>query len=355
MKSTAFKKFRTAIPIIIFSLFSIGIIKFPYASITGARQGLSFCVQTVIPCLFPFTVVGIFLNKSGGILYLNKVFNKVSQPILKINGTEFSIFLLSLVGGYPMGAKIIGEMQREGKITKKRAYFLLTFCINASPTFFISAVGIGIFSSKYVGVILFFANLLSSVTYILLLGRITFKDESVKYKKDIFYTFGDSLVLSVKESAEIFLGICGFVTIFSTLNSLLNEIIEADWLKLVLGVLFEVTTACDLASKENIHIYFYSFIITFGGLSTIFQILTCLNDCNISFVYLFLSRLIGGILSSLYCFIFFKIFPAALPTFSTHNNIILNRTTPLIPTLSLIVLGILYLIYINRCFLGKNT
>lgn len=355
MKTTVLNKLRKVFPLLIFILFSIAIVNNPYASITGARQGLMFCAQTVVPCLFPFTVAGIFLNKSGGILYFSKVFNKISSMVFKINGTELSIFLLSLVGGYPMGAKLIGEMQKQGQITKKRAYFLLTFCINASPTFFISAVGIGIFSSKYVGIILFLANLLSSVTLILLLSRISFKNESFIHQKNTFYTLGDSLVLSVKESSEIFLGICGFITIFSTLNSLLNEIIKSKWLKMVLTVLFEVTTACELVSKENTKIYIYSFIISFGGLSTIFQILTCLNGCNINFLYLFLSRIFQGLLSSLYCFLFFKIFPTALPTFSTHNNIILNNTTSLIPTLSLVAFGGLYLIYLNRYFLSKNT
>lgn len=355
MKKTVFIRFHKAFPIIIFILFSLAIINNPGAAISGARNGLVFTGETVIPCLFPFTVGGIFLYKSGGIFRLSQIFDRFSRPILKLSGKEFAIFLLSLIGGYPMGAKLIGEMKRQGEITTRRAQFLLTFCVNASPTFFISAIGVGIFSSKTIGLILFMANILSSITCIYIFYKFSGKDLRLKSNHNTSFCFGDSLVLSVKETSEIFLNISGFIVLFSTLNSLVGEIITSRLLKLVLGIMFEVTTACNMASKDNLAVYFYSFIISFGGLSTIFQILTCLSECSISFAYLFLTRVFQGLFSSFYTYILFKLFPVLMPTYATHKNLIIANATPSISTLSLLVLGILYLIYINRCFLRKNT
>ena len=51
------------------------------------------------------------------------------------------VFLLGLLTGYPMGAKLTADLYYAGKISRQEAEYLLTFCNNPSPAFLITYVG----------------------------------------------------------------------------------------------------------------------------------------------------------------------------------------------------------------------
>lgn len=50
-------------------------------------------------------------------------------------------FLLGMLCGYPMGAKLASDMYESHKISRREAEYLTTFCNNASPSFIITYLG----------------------------------------------------------------------------------------------------------------------------------------------------------------------------------------------------------------------
>lgn len=92
--------------------------------------------QTMIPTLFPFMILtGLMIQ-----LHLTENFSKLFSPLLSpffpLSGRCHYIILTGFFCGFPIGAKIIGEMYREKQITKTEASLLLSFCNNIGPIFF---------------------------------------------------------------------------------------------------------------------------------------------------------------------------------------------------------------------------
>ena len=173
---------------IIFFTAAICILSLPSASSKGAFEGLKICSNIIIPSLFPFTVLSILFQKSGGILWLGKALNKITLLFLGLNGIDFSVILLSLVGGYPIGAKTINELYKTGKISKEKGKNLLRFCVNPSPAFFISALGINILQNKKAGWILLSSNAVACIILNMIFSRC--KNDTKSAKKHIIAQSG---------------------------------------------------------------------------------------------------------------------------------------------------------------------
>ena len=99
------KKILKYFGVFIIFIFMILIILNPQNSAQGAVNGLLLCGNVIIPSLFPFAVCISFLMNSGIVLVL-KPFNRIFIKIFGMNFEMFSLFLLSFLGGYPIGAKL---------------------------------------------------------------------------------------------------------------------------------------------------------------------------------------------------------------------------------------------------------
>ena len=81
-----------------------------------------------------------------------------------------SVVLLSLIGGYPMGAKSIAGLLEQGRLDRATAQRMLPFCCCAGPSFIITAVGSGMFGSAQAGILLYLVQLFVSILLGAVLG-----------------------------------------------------------------------------------------------------------------------------------------------------------------------------------------
>ena len=91
------------------------------------------------------------------------------KDILSAITSIFSIFLLSLIGGYPIGAKLIEEASISGRVDRRTYHSLICCCINAGPAFTVIAVGEGLFGSETLGYYFFVSHSVSA--FILLIWQ----------------------------------------------------------------------------------------------------------------------------------------------------------------------------------------
>ena len=103
------------------------------AAFEGASEGVSICIQTVIPSLFPFFILSSMLT---GNLYGRplRIFRPIGRFLRLPNGME-SIWLTGLLGGYPTGARCVSQAYQSKFISKNEAQRMLGFCSNAGPAF----------------------------------------------------------------------------------------------------------------------------------------------------------------------------------------------------------------------------
>ena len=97
------------------------------AAAQGTAEGISLCLNTVIPSLFCFMVLTGFLVQSGIYRLLSLPLAPVAKHLFFLPSDTASIILLSFVGGYPMSAKAISDLLACRRISFSCAQRMLLF------------------------------------------------------------------------------------------------------------------------------------------------------------------------------------------------------------------------------------
>jgi hypothetical protein len=226
---------------------------------------------------------------------------------------------LSLIGGFPIGAKLTFELLDKGQITKNQAVRLNMFCMSGGPAFVILSVGLNMLNSKKAGVILFVSLTLSSI----ILGIISsvFDDKETinfsKNQKKISPSF--ALSSAITDSINTILSICAWVILFSAII----ECVSNQHLFYFKSVL-EVTNGCILlAGRVNLPII--CALLGFGGLCVHCQVFSYISASGLKYYKFLVFRALNAILSSTICYLIILRFPVEIST------AVLNETTKVVP------------------------
>ena len=102
----------------IFLLF-LFLLCFPAEALAASRDGLKLWLETLLPTLLPFMILTGILVRTDGII-------KILHPIVPFFKVVFGlspggtyVFLLGLLTGYPMGAKLAADLYYAGKISRQ--------------------------------------------------------------------------------------------------------------------------------------------------------------------------------------------------------------------------------------------
>ena len=332
------KKLIAFIPV---ALTTALLIFLPQIGKNGVANGLYISGKIIIPSLFPFAFCVLFIMRSGVLNLLRKI-EPIAVFLFGHTCDEFAVFLLSLIGGYPVGARLVKELYDQKETDDYRAQILLYYCVNAGPAFTVIAVGNGIFASNEIGYILLSASFLSSVV-MAFICRFSFKDykkENIKSKR-IDMTFSDNFVSSAADASKSVFTICVFVILFSVFISYIEYFsAKVTFLKYI-GYLFEVTSA--LTHTKNI--YSVSFLLGFSGFCVWLQIISTIGNLKINFLKFALARIVHGSISTAITYILVRIFK---PTMNTMTNAVSFGKSGVITSFSLSIalvsMGILFCI-----------
>ena len=102
-------------------------------ALSGMREGLQVCLETVIPSLFPFLVVSVMLNAALSGMKLG--FLRPLARGLQVPENALPLLLIGILGGYPVGAQVTAQACREGRLHHRDGQRMLAFCSNAGPAF----------------------------------------------------------------------------------------------------------------------------------------------------------------------------------------------------------------------------
>lgn len=321
----------------------------------GVESGLVTCATVIIPSLFPFMILaGIVAATPVGTALSNVVF-LIFRP-LRIPKQLCGVFFMSFLGGFPVGAKMLSTMLQRGEIDRNTAARALCFCVNAGPSFLISAVGARILGSVLAGVLLLAAQIISS----LIIAAFTFHRAVVPIKKTRpahhSGPAGNAFVEAVQSASSGIIGICAFVIVFSAVTAALSatgalayigacleKTIHLDstvFITLVTGIL-EVTGGCMAAAKLSPQTSFLlcAFFVSFSSFSIIFQVKSCFTkESKMRFGPFYISRLVHGGLTLGLSFLLWRLMPAAEVAACAISNTPIMKAEPnmLVSSISLI-------------------
>ena len=286
---------------------------FPYQSAQGVKQGLELSVKSVIPSLFPFMVISSFLVQSSILAKADGLFSRITYFVFRQPACAGSVIFLSLIGGFPVGASLIRQLYENKKITQSQGQRLLLFCINPGPAFVISCVGVQMFSSSKIGIILFVSVTLSALIIGFLTRFLAFPEEIAEAQEnDSGIELSKSLVTAASKSTNSIIMICGWVIIFSTLSALLKTVGFGDGTALLLDCILEVTNGCFKAAGI-LPVSVIAGIIGWSGLCVHCQIMPSIVKLRLNYKYFLTGRIICGALSCVICSFLLEIFKVEMP------------------------------------------
>lgn len=296
------------------------LIIFPSQASDAAARGIALCGTLIIPTLFPFFVSTVLLSELGFAAYLGNLLSPAAARLFGVSGEGASAFVVGLCGGYPLGAAYIADMRRSGRLSCDEASTLLPFCNNSGPAFIIGGVGIGVFSSSSVGLLLYAIHIFSAVIGgIMMSGRYS---QPSKVRISFSSTdFAAALTSSVRKSVQSVLYVCGFVVsfyvfidlisnlaIFDAAASALSAFLGADmqWGRAFICGIFELGSAVGAMQGLTVSpssLALAAFILGWGGISVHFQTFALLSGTDIKTARYIIGRFLIATVAGISAFV----------------------------------------------------
>ena len=263
---------------------------FPSIALCSARKGISLWLSNVLPALLPFFICANFLQDIGVI----RIFRSGVFP-----------FVMSVLSGYPMGAKIVGDLRRDGEISQREAMRLMSFCSTSGPAFMVGAVGAGMLGSGMLGGIIAAAHYAGAFLNGLLYTRLLGRDDApagplscgVSEAKGLQESFTDAILLSFRSLGIVL----AYIVLFMFVTDFLHmcggfSMIESMQLRVLAKGFFEMTVGCGAAAEcvdaaESVKCVMCAAIMSWGGLSVLGQTMSMLSGTGIPAGYLVISKI----------------------------------------------------------------
>ena len=247
-------------------------------ALEGARSGVELCIKTVIPALFPFFVLSMMLTNSCSDPLPYPV--QVLTRLLGIPASASSVLIPSFLGGYPVGAKCVGDLYNQKQISRPEAERLLSFCSNAGPSFLFGMVS-GFFPERKMIWLLWFLHIGSA-----LLTAFVFPHENLCNcdRKPEKKAGNQPLILS---AATAMCAVCCWVILFRILLFFLKEwflFLLPAWAQVFLMGFLELTNGCcELMVITDVKLRFVlcSCMLACGGICVLFQTISVTKGLSI--------------------------------------------------------------------------
>ena len=328
---------------LLFLLFTLCLLLFSKSNLPAVKSGLALWANSVVPSLFPFFVATELLMHTNIVTLLGNILNRYMQTLFNIRGEGSFAFIMGIISGYPVGAKIATNFRKNNICTKEECERLLSFTNNSGPLFIIGTVGILMFKNTTIGVLLFLTHILACITVGIIFRfwkykktsfEFSTKNSSIKIKNQTvsFSNLGEVLSQSITSSISTILLIVGFVVIFSSIISILKASgllsffatlitpifnilhIEPDFAQPLIGGFLEITNGINAISniackKLSVNIILTAFLLGFGGISVLLQVLSITSKTDLSIKPYIYGKLLHGLLAAFYTYIFISIFP----------------------------------------------
>lgn len=324
-------------------LLTITIVRYPQVAFNASLEGLKIWFDIVLPALLPFFAMSEILMGLGVVHFIGVLLEPLMRPLFRIPGTGAFAVAMGLASGYPIGAKITGQLRREGLCTGPEGERLIALANTADPLFMVGAVAVGMFGIEEIGWTIAAAHYLSVfiVGFLMrfypneLSPMIPPHPSRAQHRKSMLSRalnelelarlrdgrpFGQLFGDAIKDSftSMLFIGGCimafsvlgrifevaGITGLFqSTLQTMLNPLaIDKNIIPALLRGFTEITIGCEAASQAASPLLWRaiaaSFVIGWSGLSVHAQVATMIHGTDIRLSPYILARATHGVLAA---------------------------------------------------------
>jgi len=259
----------------------LGVLALSAQAAQAVRQALQLCAYSVIPSLFPFFVLsGLFVSLTPPQFFPRAV-SRAGGRLWGCSSDGLMVFFLGILGGYPLGARMICQMYKSGRLRGEEVQHLLLFCNNAGPAFILGMVGLGRFGSLRIGVYLYLIHVFCAA----LLGIIFRKKTTSALGAQHYSTpppFSAALVHAISSAGSSMVQICAFVVFFITLLQLFSSTTNLSH-PLLLGAV-ELTNGILQLGNGHADFAMAAALLGWGGISVHLQTAAVLEGTPVHFL-----------------------------------------------------------------------
>ena len=231
-------------------------------------------------------------------------------------------YFLSMLSGYPVGAKLISSYYESGAIDKATATKMFSFCSTSGPMFIIGTVGLGIFGSAKVGYILLIGHIIGSfINGLIFRGKATSSNQFTPKPtnvnlNEIMYDSINSILLvgGYIVFSSVVIELLKISNILPTFANLICIITPFDYnivYSFLCGII-EITNGLIMLGginfNLNLKIILASIIIAFSGICIMLQSLGFLNKIGIKTHTILIQKITQSIVTAIATFLVVSLF-----------------------------------------------
>lgn len=271
-------------------------IAFADIAVMSAKKGTVLWASSVMPAMLPFFICVNFMTGIG---------------LIEMLPAGIFPFVMSVLSGYPLGAKVVGDMCRSGLVELQDARKLVSYCSTSGPVFMVGAVGVGMLGSQTAGYVIAVSHYAGAIINgIIYSGGIHRKNSITRTPEhriencDLMETLTVSIFSAFKSMAVILAYIIFFMFVMDlTETSGLLNYIESEELRCIFKGFVEMTMGCSSLTGAECSMrtscVLASVVVSWGGLSVLGQSMSMLSGTGIRFSYLALTKLTHSIFAGI--------------------------------------------------------
>lgn len=273
----------------------------PGQCLNFSLNGLNLWFTKMIPALFPFMVLSGIIIRMKITEPCVKILSPVLGRIFRVNDNCIYGIVIGFLCGFPMGAHTAAQLYENKMITKKEAAFLLSFCNNIGPVYFVSFVMPSIGFTSY-GLCLFGMYGLPFL-YGIFLRYFIYRDISPAHhaqgtQGQAALSLAGALDGALEGALINIARLGGYMVIFNLLfiiPGLISDLFHLSGLHRLIftgsaGCLLEITGGISLLGKGAP--YLVLCILPFGGLSCIAQTAGMIRNTDLSLTEYIMHKMI---------------------------------------------------------------
>ncbi len=302
-------------------IFGVCLILFSSSNIVAVHNSLDLFLNAIFPSLFPFLIVSELLSYTAVVPFLSAKFEKIMKPLFNVSGIGAYPFVMGLLSGYPVGAKIVSNLRNENLISKSEGERLLIFTNNAGPLFIIGSIGASIYLNSTIGFLFLAVNVISSIFIGFIFGRFYYSNSRIAsgHSELSFSSLGDVVSKSIKKAFFTLSNVCGFVILFSLIISMINSsgilsLINNVWIEYFILGIIEITNGIKLISTISSQSLFWNLVLTSillgtGGICVLLQVWSTISNTDLSIKPYILGKIFSGLFAGFVMFVILNVFP----------------------------------------------
>ena len=295
--------------------FAAAMVVFPAVTESGSKTAIVIWANSIVPILLPFFIFADFIKRVG---------NPERLPL------KVYPFVIAFMSGYPMGAKIVGDLTAGGCFTEEEGKHVLSYSLVTGPAFIIGTVGafmgntgaaVAVAIAHYIGALLNgFIYRCSAQTRCISCDR----SRKVNVKARVNDGIGTDLHTQPKSYMESFTAsiIAGFkamavILAYLILFMIAMELMESlgvfrllpgeTWSAFAKGII-EMTVGANMIGICNITVglktALTAVIISFGGLSVIGQSVSMASGSGLGLGTILQVKLTHGLIAGILAAVF---------------------------------------------------